>query len=103
MGFESFKVLEANTTHVTPNDVDILEDEAKHTRSKVTLVVYDYEEGFFIYLDPMIHNSTLQERGLSEMFCNLYRKAIEDHYSKFLNLDRDATIYDELSVSDEWE
>ena len=101
------KVFDVSTTHISPNDMRLIETTARAHREEgifakppTTLIVYDYEEGCFVFAaieDDEAENfyTTLEGHGLSHEFIALLRLA-KQFGCKFLQLDRDGEIYDNL-------
>jgi len=94
MRFHDYKVVEVSTIHISANDAKLLQ----HTFCPVS--VYDYPEGFFIHVAGEKYRGLELKQdarsfGFSEAFANLLEMA---HASgaKFLNLDADSFVYDEL-------
>ena len=89
------KAFEASTVHITRADQVLLNKE-----DNPTLVIYRYEYGYFIFVefekDLMDSSFTgLETEGYSKHIQTLIRRA-QQHGCKFLQIDGDATEYEDL-------
>ena len=98
------KCFEANTCHISKKDDElILATSHAFKEGDVActdLIVYEYEEGCFIFAaieDDVVEDfyTTLEGQGLSHEFIALLRLA-KQFGCKYLQLDRDGEIYDNL-------
>lgn len=100
--FAEFRMCDASTDHIKPQDNNIL---AECRRSECDVVIaYPCERGYFLYLDPDFVNSDYAERmaraGFSAEFAALLRMAKQAGFD-WLKLDADAPAYPELPIF-EW-
>lgn len=99
MKFDEFKVVEVSTGHMSPTDNEILQ--AQRDSQLFPLIVLDSGYGYLIYLRwDEEKGKSLEQYGLSEEFITLYKKACQETDARFMNLDCDAPLYDELPQFD---
>ena len=101
------KNFDVSTSHVSPNDMRLIGETAKAHRDQgifaeppTTLIVYDYEEGCFVFAAieedaKEDFYTALKCQGLSDEFLNLLKLARESG-CKYLQLDRDGETYESL-------
>jgi len=87
-------VFEASTCHMSASDNKLL-----HEDSLPAPVVYPYEFGDFIYVGEEDESVTLRALGFSEEFVSLVLLA-RVHNCKYLQLDGEGTVYDDLPKFD---
>jgi hypothetical protein len=97
--------LVVSTWHITKKDAGLLEADAEYKKAEVTqgpnLIVYRYEEGFFVYCAPPSgdeefteqYDQQVKERGYSKALIELIQ-VTRRHGCKFLHLDSDGEVYD---------
>ena len=102
------KCFEASTFHITQRDSVLIHatDQAykEGTTLCTDLIVMNYEEGCFIFAawdDNEVEEmyTTLKGQGFSNELIELLKLA-KYHNCKFLQLDRDGVVYEELPVFD---
>ena len=91
---DTFKVLDCSTGHGTKADMDILSRQAKmlHGPTMQDIIVYEYPEGFWWYVDEDSTNASLRRLGLSAGICKVFQAARKAG-CKYINLDCDGTEY----------
>jgi hypothetical protein len=101
------KNLDVSTGHVSHNDMRLIGETAKAHREQgifaqppTTLIVYDYEEGCFVFAaieDDAAEEfyTSLECQGMSPEFIALLKLAKQSG-CKYLQLDRDGETYDNL-------
>ena len=102
------KYLDCSTAHITDNDAQLLELDAKCLPALApTLVVYQYTEGFFVFVPDLSgnkleeHKKNCQDAGYSTHLLNLLDIA-RQYDCIFLRLDRDGDLYPELPQQQDW-
>lgn len=93
----TFKSLEVSTAHISPKDNELMH------RQDHGLAVYPYEFGDMIYVGgwDKLDSASLIKFGFTPEFVLLINLAAQ-HGCKFLYLDRDGVIYEDLPKFD-WE
>ena len=100
------KVFDVSTSHISKRDDEIIlatahaKEEGIFANPPTDLIVYEYEEGCFIFAaieDEEAENfyTTLEGQGLSHEFIALLRLT-KQFGCKYLQLDRDGETYDNL-------
>ena len=98
------KVFDVSTNHISKRDDEIILATSHAFKEGdvacTDLIVYEYEEGCFIFAaieDDVVEDfyTTLEGQGLSHEFIALLRLA-KQFGCKYLQLDRDGEIYDNL-------
>ena len=95
--YEIEKHMVFSTAHITEGDSETLEFEAT-TNTVPVLGVYRYEYGFYIYISPEKEDDMILEH-YSKHFLNLIKIA-EKHDCKYLKLDCDGQIFNNLKTFD---
>lgn len=92
------KIVDMNMGHISQDDDKLLTQCIDD--SNPPIVVYKYEEGYFIHMAwyPDLPKA-LQMNGFSEEFINIYTKTAALK-ADFLRLDCDGVGYDDLPVFD---
>lgn len=86
------KILDVSTIHITKRDSELLEADAS-TGSSHALLVREYEEGFFVYVDK--HGGEKCREDFSPEFKAIIAEA-RRRKCKWVCFDCDAMEYDEL-------
>jgi len=98
------KNFDISLSHISKRDDELLLDTVMATKEDITpptdLIVYEYEEGCFVFAaieDDVAEDfyTTLEGQGLSIEFIALLKLAKENG-CKYLQLDRDGELYDNL-------
>ena len=94
------KIFDVSTAHVTRKDDQILK-KAQDILDPPTLIVYPYEEGYFIYVPIVVKEyvSSMKKEGYSKAMVTLLTRA-RAHDCTFLRLDCDGMIYEDLPTYD---
>lgn len=87
-------VVDCSTTHITKSDCSLLEELA----GNFPLVVYEYEEGFFVHTPEMTEDlrAALAQHGMSSQFIRLVDDA-QAQGATYLQLDADGEVYAHLA------
>lgn len=97
----TFKCLDVSTAHITEKDNELLGQEDLAVNAAIS--AYGYEYGFYVYSSDGATSEAdfarMKEAGFSEELLNLIRIAYE-RGCKFLTLDRDGPIYNDLPQFD---
>jgi len=96
-------ILIVSTSHITAGDIKRLKTDVAVAWPIPRLLVYEYDEGFFVYcwhecLDE-IYLPHAKKRGYSQAMLSLLRLASKTG-CKFLCLDADGPVYDEMKTFD---
>lgn len=103
-------IFEASTCHITEKDDKLIARTVKSFDSGLppytNIIAYEYREGYFIYTFQVEEGEhlqetykTLKEEGYSDEFLSLMKVARENG-CKFLQLDADGHIHDDLHKFD---
>ena len=99
INFRNIAMAEVSTCHITQADSYLLDED----RDDMPLVVYNYDEGYFIPLSCTPHTKNIRQYiikyGFSKEFASLIDILIEQGW-QFLRLDCDAEDYEELPKFD---
>ena len=83
-------VLDVSTGHITAQDVESLKKE------DCTVIAYEYEYGYFVYLSEDLSYSRKEHPNFSTSFLNILKRARKLH-CKYVQFDADGTIYNDLT------
>jgi hypothetical protein len=94
-----FKCFEASTAHISVEDNELL----KRPTDRDIFAVYTYDYGYFIYTGAGEYTddefTAAKNAGYSDALINLIKLAAKND-CKFLNLDADGFVYDDLPPFD---
>ena len=103
--FETYRYADISTGYIKKKDSEILTECARPHGIPNGPIVYDYEEGYFVWV-PQGNPEGLPEYlneckrvDLSEQFCLLVKECVEQGCT-FLRLDRDGGEVDGLGTYD---
>lgn len=91
------KNLDISTAHMDQNDAELLDENDDSFFSRDPIIVYRFDEGYFIYIGGDLDTEAIKDFGYSQEFIEILKwgKNLGCTYVKF---DRDGTTYKHLKT-----
>ena len=100
MKYEIEKTLVSSTCHITLKDNENLEVESESNTAPI-LLVYKYEQGFMIYINP--NEEVYNDQDVKDNYSTQLRDLLliaKQNGCVYLKLDCDGTVYEHLETFD---